>query len=134
MQVQRNESQPIASEEDIVRIRQAVRSWAAECSFGAVDQTKLMTAASELVRNALKYGRGGTARLEILSDGARRGLRLIVEDDGPGIADVELAMTDGYSTGNGLGLGLGGTRRLVNEFEISSRLGEGTRVSIVRWK
>jgi serine/threonine-protein kinase RsbT len=134
MQVQRGESQPIASEEDIVRIRQAVRSWAAECSFGAVDQTKLMTAASELVRNALKYGRGGTARLEVVRDGMRQGLRLIVEDAGPGIPDVELAMKDGYSTGNGLGLGLSGTRRLVNEFEIASRVGEGTRVSIVRWK
>jgi serine/threonine-protein kinase RsbT len=93
-----------------------------------------MTAASELVRNALKYGHGGTARLEMVSEGVRQGLRLIVEDEGPGIADVELAMTDGYSTGKGLGLGLSGTRRLVNEFEIASRVGQGTRVSIVRWK
>jgi serine/threonine-protein kinase RsbT len=134
MQVQKHESQPIASEEDIVRVRQAVRTWAAECGFGLVDQTKLMTAASELVRNALKYGGGGTAHLAVVSDGVRQGLRLVVEDQGPGIPDVELAMKDGYSTGNGLGLGLSGTRRLVGEFEITSRIGEGTRVSVVKWK
>jgi serine/threonine-protein kinase RsbT len=134
VQVERNESLPIASDEDIVRVRQVVRARAVECGFGSVDQTKLMTAASELARNALKYGGGGTARLELVSEGVRRGLRLIVEDEGPGIPDLELALKDGYSTGNGLGLGLGGARRLVNDFEISSRVGEGTRVGIVKWR
>ncbi|MEP6593771.1 MAG: ATP-binding protein, partial [Acidobacteriota bacterium] len=96
--------------------------------------TKIVTAASELARNALTYGRGGQARIEALEEGTRRGLRLVFEDQGPGIADVELAMKDGYTTGGGLGLGLSGARRLSNEFAIDSRVGEGTRVTILRWR
>lgn len=128
------ESLPIRSETDIVLIRQAVRNRTAELGFSLVDQTKMITAASELARNALHYGGGGTARLEVLELGARRGLRVTFEDQGPGIPDIERAMTDGYTTGTGLGLGLGGARRLVNEFEIRSEVGQGTTVAITRWK
>jgi serine/threonine-protein kinase RsbT len=129
----RTEVVVIRSSADAVAVRQAVRSCAAEAGFGLVDQTKLVTAASELARNTINYGGGGTARLEILNDGLRRGVRVTFEDQGPGIQDIDLAMRDGYTTGQGLGLGLGGARRLVNEFEISSRVGEGTRVVITRW-
>jgi serine/threonine-protein kinase RsbT len=117
-----------------VLVRQAVRRWAVELGLSLVDQTKIVTAASELTRNAVIHGGGGTARLEALNDGNRSGLRLIVEDQGPGIPDIEKAMQDGFTTGTGLGLGLGGARRLSNEFELSSTLGQGTRVSITRWK
>lgn len=134
MPVQKCDTHPIRSEADVVRVRQAVRSWAKDLGFRLVDQTKLITAASELARNTLVYGGGGTARLEVLENGGRKGLRLIFEDQGPGIPDMELALTDGYTTGEGLGLGLSGSRRLVNEFEIESRKGEGTRVTIVRWE
>jgi serine/threonine-protein kinase RsbT len=123
----------IRSSEDIVRVRQAVRAWAVDLRFSLVDQTKIVTAASELARNTLDYGGGGLVRLEALTEGARRGLRLTFEDKGPGIADVERALTDGYTSGSGLGLGLGGARRLCNEFRIESRPGEGTRVAIARW-
>ena len=105
-----------------------------DAGFTLVDQTKIVTAASELARNTIDYGGGGTARLELIAEGNRRGLRVAFEDQGPGIPDIEKAMTDHYTTGNGLGLGLGGARRLVNEFDLSSRVGEGTRVVITRWK
>ena len=128
------DEQSIASSEDVVLVRQIVRARAVENGFSLVDQTKLVTAASELARNALEYGGGGTMRLEVLNSGSRRGVRLTFEDKGPGIPDIERAMRDGFTTGNGLGLGLGGAKRLSNEFEIVSRPGEGTRVTITRWR
>jgi len=134
MQIRKDESRPLRSEEDVVYARQAVRSWAVEMAFSLVDQTKLVTAASELARNTIVYGGGGVLRLEQVEDGARRGLRLFFEDQGPGIADVERAMQDGYTSGGGLGLGLGGARRLVNEFHIESAPGQGTRITVVKWK
>jgi serine/threonine-protein kinase RsbT len=134
MSVLRDETLPIRSDGDVVMVRHQVRSWAIEQGFGLVDQTKVVTAASELARNALIHGGGGTVRLQALNDGMRKGLRLTFEDRGPGIADVELAMKDGYSTGSGLGLGLSGARRLSNEFDIISNVGVGTRVTITRWK
>jgi serine/threonine-protein kinase RsbT len=123
----------LGSSADIVALRQAVRAAAVELRFSLVDQTKIVTAASELARNALVYGGGGIARVEGLLEGGRRGLRLTFEDKGPGIPDIERALKDGFSTGTGLGLGLGGARRLSNEFAIDSRPGEGTRVTITRW-
>ena len=134
MAVLRHETHPIRSGEHVVGVRRVVREWAIATGFGLVDQTKIVTAASELARNALEHGGGGTVRLEALNDGDRRGLRLVFEDQGPGIADVELALRDGFTTGGGLGLGLGGARRLSHEFEIDSKPREGTRVGIVRWK
>ncbi|MBW3628293.1 MAG: anti-sigma regulatory factor [Gemmatimonadetes bacterium] len=134
MPPRRSESRPIRSESDVVSVRQAVRAWAVEMKFSLVDQTKLVTAASELARNTLIHGGGGSARLEALEDGGRQGIRLIFEDQGPGIEDVKLALTDGYTTGHGLGLGLSGSRRLVNEFEITTSPGEGTRVAVTKWK
>jgi serine/threonine-protein kinase RsbT len=125
---------PVRSSGDVVLVRQAVRRWAVEAGFGLVDQTKLVTAASELARNTVEHGGGGTARIESVRQGARRGVRVTFEDKGPGILDVEAALRDGFTTGAGLGLGLGGARRLVNEFQIASRVGEGTRVVITRWK
>ena len=133
MVITKDEIVPVRSSEDIVRVRQAVRNWAIDLGFGLVDQTKLVTAASELARNTVNYGGGGTVRMRALNNAAHSGLQLIFEDHGPGIADVELALQDGYTTGDGLGLGLGGARRLANEFEILSHPGEGTRVRIVRW-
>jgi serine/threonine-protein kinase RsbT len=130
----RSDKLSVASTEDIVQVRQAVRSWAVELRFSLVDQTKIVTAASELARNLVIYGGGGTVALEALEEGGRRGLRLTFEDHGPGIADIETAMKDGYTTGSGLGLGLGGARRLSNEFEINSRPGAGTVVRIARWR
>ena len=129
-----SETRSIASSEDVVAVRQAVRQRAVEIGFNLVDQTKIVTAASELARNTLQYGGGGTLRIEEVQQGARRGLRLLFEDHGPGIANIDLAMKDGYTTGGGLGLGLSGAKRLSNEFTIDSRPGEGTRVSIVRWR
>jgi serine/threonine-protein kinase RsbT len=128
------EQLPLRSSEDIVTVRQAVRHWAMEMGFGLVDQTKIVTAASELGRNTIQHGQGGTARLEMFNDGPRTGLRLTFEDRGPGIPDINLAMRDGYSTGGGMGLGLSGSKRLSNEFEIESTVGKGTRVTIARWK
>jgi serine/threonine-protein kinase RsbT len=125
---------PLRNEHDMVLGRQAVRRLAQEQGFSLVDQTKLVTAASELARNALIYGGGGTLKWEILMDGVRRGVRLTFEDQGPGIPNMELAMTDGWTSGTGLGLGLTGARRLVNEFELSSTVGVGTRVIVTRWK
>jgi serine/threonine-protein kinase RsbT len=125
---------PLKDEHDIVRGRQAVRRMTQELAFSLVDQTKMVTAASELARNALIYGGGGMLRWEMLVNGGKRGLRLTFQDQGPGIADVGLAMSDGWSSGHGLGLGLTGARRLVNEFELDSTVGEGTRVTVTRWK
>jgi len=125
---------PLHAQEDVVTVRQSTRSLAVEIGFSIIDQTKIVTAASELARNTVIHGRGGTAILEILNEGARRGLRLTFEDTGPGIADVERAMQDGYTTGTGLGLGLGGAKRLSSEFSIESKAGAGTRVTVVRWK
>ncbi|HEX7797257.1 MAG TPA: anti-sigma regulatory factor [Vicinamibacterales bacterium] len=134
MTSQTADSLPLTTSEHIVVVRQAVRQRAVELGFSLVDQTKIVTAASELARNTLLHGGGGRAVLEIVSDGIRRGLRLVFEDKGPGIADLQLAMKDGYSTGGGLGLGLSGAKRLSNEFAISSTLGGGTTVVITRWK
>jgi serine/threonine-protein kinase RsbT len=120
--------------EDVVRVRQVVRTVAAKIGLNLVDQTKVVTAASEIARNTLDYGGGGTVLIETLTNGARPGLRLTFEDKGPGIPDIERALTDGFTTGNGLGLGLSGARRLSNEFEIWSKAGEGTRVTLTKWK
>lgn len=130
----RSEVVQIRSPEDVVLARQAVRKWAVELAFGLVDQTKIVTAASELARNAYGYGGGGTMTMEELHDGIKRGLRLSFEDQGPGIPDIQMALRDGYTSGGGMGLGLGGAKRLVHEFDIDTRVGEGTRVTIVRWK
>ena len=124
---------PIRSEDDIVRVRQAARKAALACGLSLVDQTKLVTAASEIARNTYTYGGGGRATIEQVSNNGRNGLKLVFEDKGPGIPDVERAFADGYTTGNGLGLGLGGSRRLVNEFRITSAVGEGTTITIVKW-
>jgi serine/threonine-protein kinase RsbT len=134
MQVLSSESLPIRSSEDIVIVRQAVRKRAVSLGLGLVDQTKFVTAASELARNTLDYGGGGVVQIELVENGHKSGLRLVFEDQGPGIPDVELALTEGYSSGNGMGLGLGGAKRLSHEFDIRSTPGEGTRVSILRWK
>jgi serine/threonine-protein kinase RsbT len=128
------ETRPVRSSEDIVLVRQFVRAQAIKLGFSLVDQTKIVTAASELARNAVDYGGGGVVRVQTLSDGPRTGLRLTFEDKGPGIEDVALVLKDGYTTGGGLGLGLGGAKRLSNQFDIVSRPGEGTRVSITRWR
>jgi serine/threonine-protein kinase RsbT len=133
MSVVSSETISLSTEPDVVTVRRRVRELAAQLGFSLVDQTKLVTAASELARNNLTYGGGGRMLVEILN-GPRMGLRLSFEDKGPGITDVDLAMRDGFTTGSGLGLGLGGAKRLANEFEIVSRLGEGTRVIITRWK
>lgn len=127
-------SVPVRTEEDIVASRQKVRQLAQQLKFSLVDQTKMITAASELSRNTVVHGGGGTMCWELLEDGVRRGLRLHFEDQGPGIADLKLAMSDGWSSGRGMGLGLPGSKRLVHEFDIRSARGAGTRVSITRWK
>jgi len=134
MPVTRTETLELRSAADVVSVRQGVRTWAIEAGFSLVDQTKMVTAASEIARNTIDYGCGGTATLELIVEGSRRGLRVVFEDTGPGISDIQQAMTDHFTTGNGLGLGLGGAKRLVNEFNISSRVGDGTRVVITRWK
>jgi len=134
MLVPLSENRSITTSEDVVAVRQAVRQRAVDLGFNLVDQTKIVTAASELARNTLQYGGGGTLRIEEVLQGSRRGLRLVFEDNGPGIPNVEIAMKDGYTTGNGLGLGLSGAKRPSNEFFIESRPGEGTRVTIVRWR
>jgi serine/threonine-protein kinase RsbT len=120
--------------EDVLRARQVARALSLEVGFGLVDQTKIVTAVSELARNTVIHGGGGTATLEVVENGARRGLRIVFRDEGLGIADVEQALRDGYTTGDGLGLGLGGARRLMNEFEIVSAPGKGTTITIARWK
>ena len=134
MTVLTSEERVIQTSEDVVAVRQAVRQRAVELGFNLVDQTKIVTAASELARNTLQYGGGGRVTIEGIESMGRRGLRLTFEDEGPGIADVEQAMRDGFSTGTGLGLGLSGARRLSNEFNIQSAPGKGTRVAIARWR
>lgn len=127
------ETYQIQSAADVVQVRQAVRAAAQKGGLSIVDQTKIVTAASELARNTLIYGGGGNARIELLRDGERNGVRATFADSGPGIADVELAMTDGYTSGSGLGLGLSGSRRLVDEFDIATQVGAGTRVTVTKW-
>jgi serine/threonine-protein kinase RsbT len=134
MKILTSESMAVRSSEDIVIIRQTVRKRAVALGLGLVDQTKFVTASSELARNTLDYGGGGTVQIEIVERDRRSGIRLIFEDQGPGIPDIDLALTDGYTTGAGMGLGLSGAKRLSHEFEISSSAGAGTRVSILRWK
>jgi serine/threonine-protein kinase RsbT len=134
MAITRTESLPLRNEQDVVIARQAVRRLSQDLGFSIVDQTKLVTAASELARNAVVYGAGGIVEWEVVADGARSGLRLRFVDQGPGIDNVEQAMKDGWSSGTGLGLGLSGAKRLVNEFAIDSAPGRGTTVTIVRWK
>jgi serine/threonine-protein kinase RsbT len=134
MAVQKRETLQIRSEEDVVRVRQMVRECCIATGFRLVDQTKVVTAASEIARNVLEYGGGGTLLLESLLENPRRGLRMLFEDRGPGIADIEQALKDGFTSGGGLGLGLGGARRLVHEFAIESSVGVGTRVTLTQWK
>lgn len=134
MQVTSSETFEIRSGEDVVVVRQAVRKQAVAIGFNLVDQTKIVTAASELARNTFLHGGGGHAEVVSLKNGLAVGLKMTFTDEGPGIADVELAMKDGYTSKNGMGLGLGGAKRLSNEFEIQSEPGKGTRITIVRWK
>jgi len=134
MSVQKREVLPVRTSSDVVLARQKVRQLAVELRFSLVDQTKLVTAASELARNALDHGKGGTMAVETLVNGARSGIRMIFEDQGPGIANIEDALKDGFTTGSGMGLGLGGSKRLVNEFSIESEVGKGTRITAVRWR
>ena len=134
MSLTRSDKLPVASDGDVVSVRQRVRALAVESGFSLVDQTKIVTAASELARNTVVHGGGGTVEIEVLAQGVRRGLRLTFRDHGPGIPSIEAAMRDGFTTGGGLGLGLGGARRLCNEFEIRSTPGDGTMVQITRWR
>lgn len=134
MPLSKSEALPIRAEDDVVKVRQAVRRLAIEQGFGLVDQTKIVTAASEIARNTLDYGGGGDATLECHLDGLKKGLRLVFEDQGPGIADIPQAMRDGFTTGGGLGHGLGGAKRLVDTFEITSTPGVGTRIVLGKWK
>jgi serine/threonine-protein kinase RsbT len=134
MTVLASDQRAVQTAEDVVAIRQAVRQRAVELGFNLVDQTKIVTAASELARNTVQYGGGGTVTIEAIEELGRRGLRLTFADNGPGIPDVNLAMKDGFTTGGGLGLGLSGARRLSNDFHIHSTPGEGTRVTITRWR
>ncbi len=131
----RTETFPLRTDEDVLRVRQTVRIWMVEQrTFSLVEQTKMVTATSELGRNVVVHGGGGTARLELLSEGGRLGIRVTFQDQGPGIASIEQASRDGFTTGDGLGLGLGGSKRLVDDFEIASEVGKGTRVTITKWK
>jgi serine/threonine-protein kinase RsbT len=133
MEVLKSETIPVRTSEDVVTVRTSVRKLATELRFGIVDQTKIVTAASEIARNTLDYGRGGDMRMESLTNGMKKGLRLIFSDNGPGIRDIDQALRDGFTSGNGMGLGLGGTRRLMDEFEIASKVNEGTTVTITKW-
>ena len=133
MPAARTETLPLKAEADIVRVRQTVRTWANEQGFSLVNQTKIVTAASEIARNTVTYGGGGTVQLEMFADDGRRGLRLVFEDKGPGIENIELALRDGYTTGGGLGLGLSGAKRLCNDFAIESAVGKGTRITLTKW-
>ena len=134
MPLSRSDKLPITSDGDVVAVRQRVRALAVEFGFSLVDQTKIVTAASELARNTVVHGGGGTAEIDVLVEGARRGIRLTFRDHGPGIPDLQAAMRDGFTTGGGLGLGLGGAKRLCNEFDIQSTPGDGTVVRIARWR
>jgi len=133
-EVESSDELAITGDRDVVRVRQAMRTAAVRATLSLVDQTKVVTAASELARNTLIYGGGGTARVEVVNNGRRQGVRVVFEDRGPGIADLDLALKDGYTTGTGLGLGLSGARRLVDEFHIDSNLGQGTRVEVTKWR
>ena len=133
MQTESDDTMPLRTSDDVVRVRQAVRTRAVANGFSLVDQTKIVTAASELARNTVDYGGGGEMRIEVLRNGQRRGVRLTFSDSGPGIRDIDQAMRDGYTTGGGLGLGLSGAKRLCNEFDIKSAPGSGTTVTIARW-
>jgi len=130
----KDETASIGSSTDIVKVRRVVRDWTVSLGFSLVEQTKMVTAASELARNVVEHGGGGVIQLQMLNNDLRRGLKLTFVDDGPGIKDVEQALKDGFTTGNGMGLGLGGAKRLVNEFEIDSAPGRGTKVMITRWR
>ena len=130
----KSETVPVRGSAEVVSVRHLVRRWAVEIGFSLVEQTKIVTAASELARNMVDYGLGGTMTAESLDNGTRKGLRLIFEDQGPGIPDIAQALRDGFTSGNGMGLGLGGAKRLSNEFEIQSAPGQGTRVAITRWR
>lgn len=134
MTVLKNDALPITGPDDVVRVRQVVRAWATELKFSLVDQTKLVTATSELARNTLEHGKGGEMKIEVVENGPKKGIRLRFSDQGPGIADLNLALKDGYTTGSGMGLGLSGSKRLVNEFEVKSEVGRGTVVTVIRWK
>lgn len=134
MDLEKSETLPVRSSEDVVRVRQAVRTRAVALGFSLVDQTKIITAASEIARNTIDYGGGGELRLDCLRAGTRRGLQLVFSDRGPGIPDLAQALTDGFTSGNGLGLGLGGAKRLCNEFDVKSEPGRGTIVTLTRWK
>jgi serine/threonine-protein kinase RsbT len=134
MRIAKSETIDVRRAPEVVSVRHAVRKWAVELGLTLVEQTKIVTAASELARNMVDYGGGGTLTLEYLDDGLRRGLRLTFADQGPGIPDVAMALRDGFTTGSGMGLGLGGAKRLSNEFSIQTAPGEGTRISITRWK
>jgi serine/threonine-protein kinase RsbT len=134
MNILKQEVMPLKSSNDVVLARQRVRQWSTELRFSLVDQTKLVTAASELARNALDHGKGGQMTIESLANGVRSGIRLVFEDQGPGIPDIEKALKDGFTSGGGMGLGLGGSKRLVNEFSIESEVGKGTRITIARWR
>ena len=129
-----SETLRVRSSDDVVRVRQKARALAIEAGLSLVDQTKIVTAASELARNMIDYGGGGSVTLDIIGSSTRRGVRAVFEDRGPGIANIEQALKDGYTTGNGLGLGLGGAKRLSSEFSIQSQPGEGTKITITRWK
>jgi len=134
MKSAKQETVPISSSSDVVLARQKVRQWAIEMKFTLVDQTKLVTAASELARNTLDHGKGGQMVIEQVENSIKNGLKLVFEDRGPGISDVNAALRDGFTTGGGMGLGLGGSKRLVNDFQIETEPGKGTRVTVVRWK
>jgi len=134
MSVLRHEELPLRSSSDVVLARQKVREWTTSLRFSLVDQTKMVTAASELARNTLDHGQGGQMTLEVINGLSKTGLKLIFEDNGPGIKDIEQALKDGFTTGAGMGLGLGGSKRLVNEFSIESEVGKGTKVTVIRWK
>jgi serine/threonine-protein kinase RsbT len=132
--VLRDELFEIRASEDVVHVRQQARAWSVEIGFSLVEQTKIVTAASELARNTMEHGKGGSARFSWISTGSRNGLLMEFVDEGPGIPDIDLALRDGYTTGGGLGLGLSGSRRLMNDFEIESEVGRGTRVKVTRWR
>lgn len=134
MPVTKTETVAVRTATDVVTVRHRVRAFAVECGFSLVEQTKIVTAASELARNMIDYGGGGAVLIEMIDDGARKGLRATFEDQGPGILNITEAMRDGFTSGTGMGLGLGGAKRLSNEFHIHSVVGQGTRVMIARWR
>ncbi len=134
MNVESTETLPVAKGEDVVRVRQMVRAKAVDIGFSLVDQTKIITAASEIARNTIDYGGGGAMQMDHIRTGGRQGLRLVFADKGPGIPDIARALQDGYTSGGGLGLGLSGAKRLSSEFDIQSKVGEGTTITLIRWK